>query len=185
MRRVYIKWPRGADIKGNVCATRGLAQTPFCGVCDVPKGHPRSPSPEASPRVYLNAACRSTIALTARVSCNSSPPVPTAGRRFSYPHASEGVEEPRCSGGLRPPPLGFQVYRRSESAATDRGSPAEDALLAHRLGPDPSADGLPYMHNNPVKRGSVSSFGDGHGAAAAGGCYFLHDASVLRMDRLD
>ena len=75
----------------------------------------RTPSPKPSPRVHLNPACRSAIALTARVSCNSSSPVLSAGRRCSYPHASEGVEESRCSGGLRPPPLRFQVYRRSES----------------------------------------------------------------------
>jgi hypothetical protein len=38
-------------------------------------------------------------------------------------------------------------------------SPTEDAGLAHRLGPGASADGLPYMHNNPAKRGLVSSAG--------------------------
>ena len=35
--------------------------------------------------------------------------------------------------------------------------PGEGALLAHRLGPDARA--LPYLHNNPVKRGLVSSPG--------------------------
>jgi hypothetical protein len=116
----------------------------------------RTPSPKPSPRLYLNPACGSTIGLTARVNCNSSPPVPTTGRRFSYLHASEGMKCSRCSGGLRPPRLRLAVYRRSESAATDRGGPAKDALPAYRLGPDARA--LPYyVHNNPVKRGLVTS----------------------------
>jgi putative transposase len=42
---------------------------------------------------------------------------------------------------------------------------------------------LSYMHNNPVKRGLVSSPGDWPWSSWR--FYFLHDASVLRMDRLD
>ena len=40
-----------------------------------------------------------------------------------------------------------------------------------------------YMHNNPVKRGLVSSPGDWLWSSWR--FYFLNDASVLRMDRLD
>jgi hypothetical protein len=39
------------------------------------------------------------------------------------------------------------------------------------------------MHNNPVKRGLVSSPGDWLWSSWR--YYFPHDASVLRMDRLD
>jgi hypothetical protein len=42
---------------------------------------------------------------------------------------------------------------------------------------------LNYMHNNPVKRGLVSSPGDW--PWSSWWYYFLHDASLLRMDRLD
>ncbi len=42
---------------------------------------------------------------------------------------------------------------------------------------------LNSMHNNPVKRGLVSSPGDW--PCSSWRFYFLHDASVLRMDRLD
>jgi len=42
---------------------------------------------------------------------------------------------------------------------------------------------LNYMHNNPVKRGRVSSPGDWPWSSWR--FYFLHDASVLRMDRLE
>ena len=46
----------------------------------------------------------------------------------SLSHAFEGVEKWGCSGGLRPPRLRLRVYRRSESAATDRRSPVEEVL---------------------------------------------------------
>ncbi|MGD0007471.1 MAG: hypothetical protein ABSE93_02850 [Terriglobia bacterium] len=42
---------------------------------------------------------------------------------------------------------------------------------------------LDYMHNNPVKRGLVSSPGDW--PWSSWGFYFLQDASILRMDRLE
>jgi len=42
---------------------------------------------------------------------------------------------------------------------------------------------LNYMHNNPVKRGLVSSPGDWPWSSWR--FYYLQDASVLRMDRLD
>jgi len=42
---------------------------------------------------------------------------------------------------------------------------------------------LNYTHSNPVKRGMVSSPGDWPWSSWR--FYFLHDASVLRMDRLD
>ena len=42
---------------------------------------------------------------------------------------------------------------------------------------------LNYMHNNPVKRGLVSSPGDWPWSNWR--FYFLHDASALRMDRVD
>jgi putative transposase len=42
---------------------------------------------------------------------------------------------------------------------------------------------LNYMRNNPVKRGLVSSPGDWPWSSWR--FYFLDDASVLRMDRLD
>jgi hypothetical protein len=42
---------------------------------------------------------------------------------------------------------------------------------------------LNYMHNNPVKLGLVSSPGDW--PRSSWRFYFLDDASVLRMDRLD
>jgi putative transposase len=42
---------------------------------------------------------------------------------------------------------------------------------------------LEYMHNNPVKRGLVSAPGDWPWSSWR--FYFLNDASILRMDRLD
>ena len=42
---------------------------------------------------------------------------------------------------------------------------------------------LNYMHNNPVKRGLVSSPADWPWSSWR--FYYLHDASVLRMDRVD
>ena len=42
---------------------------------------------------------------------------------------------------------------------------------------------LNYMHNNPVKRGLVSSPGDWPWSSWR--FYYLQDASLLRMDRLD
>jgi putative transposase len=42
---------------------------------------------------------------------------------------------------------------------------------------------LNYMHNSPVKRGLVSSPGDWPWSSWR--YYFLHDASAVRMDRLD
>jgi hypothetical protein len=44
---------------------------------------------------------------------------------------------------------------------------------------------LDYMHNNPLKRGWVAQPGDWPWSRRGGGYYFLHDASVLRLDRLD
>ncbi len=44
---------------------------------------------------------------------------------------------------------------------------------------------LDYMHQNPVKRGLVSEPGDwSHPAGSSWRFYFLQDASVLPMDRL-
>jgi hypothetical protein len=42
---------------------------------------------------------------------------------------------------------------------------------------------LNYMHNNPVKRGLVSSPGDW--PCSSWRFYFLQDAWILRMDRLE
>ena len=69
---------------------RRLAQTPFWGVCDVPKGHPSvvllfSPSID---RFYSIPACRLTVASTARANCNSLPPAPTAEPKCFAPRAS-------------------------------------------------------------------------------------------------
>jgi hypothetical protein len=82
----------------------GLARTPVVWCLRCPEGTPPNEPlpPKPSPRVRLNTACRFTIALTARVSCNSLPPALATERRYPYPHASEGVEKLRCSGGLRP-----------------------------------------------------------------------------------
>jgi hypothetical protein len=154
----------------------------------------RSPSPKPSPRLYSNAACRSTVALTAQVNRNSPPPVPTAGRRLSYPRASAVTPSSKvartCFLGPRLVPARDRIGRTADPGRqvcatlprpTPRTSPAKDALLAHRHGPDTRT--LPYMHNNPAKRGLVNSPGDRPWSSWR--LYFLHDASVLRMDRPD
>ena len=72
----------------------GLAQTPALWGLRCPEGTPLPRRP--SSRVYSNPACRSIIALTARVKRNSSPQVPIGELLW-------GVGE---AGWRRPPPFG-------------------------------------------------------------------------------
>ena len=37
MATVYITWPRGADIKNNICATSGVLESAFAGAPSPPQ----------------------------------------------------------------------------------------------------------------------------------------------------
>ncbi len=133
-------------------------------VCDLPKG--LSPG-GALARLYSPASCRSTSALTARLARLRLPPTVhdeshyrVWQRRF-YPRVGADLSFQVCAS--------CRVWQRPY-------------YLMNIFTENKGLEKLNYIHQNPVKRGLVSSPGDWPWSSWR--FYFLQDASIFAMDRL-